>query len=173
MQISLPVDKARSLQTQYYNCLSNQGERDYRLATLFYKTQQLVTSEGFDAFARSQFKLNDSQLSKAREMVTVRSQITRRRVWLRLGGYRLVKLVSDISDETRRTEILDRILAPSGIVNYSESDLQMLIKGENLSVSEVILTESYTRTRTKGRKTPSKGRNNQKVLNRRRKASLV
>ena len=170
MQIQLPADKARLFQTLYFNCISDQGDRDYRLATLFHDAHKTVTKDGFDSFAQNYFKLNDEQLSKAREMITVRSIISRRRVWLRLGGYRLVKLVADVTDEDRRTEILNKILAPVGIVNYCENDLRMLIKGEDLCVSEIVLTDSYTRTRSEGRKEVRKGRRNQKVRSRRRKA---
>ena len=173
MQISLPADKARLFQTRYFNCISDQGDRDYRLATLFHDVNKTVTNDGFDSFAQNYFRLNEEQLSKAREMVTVRNIISRRRVWLRLGGYRLVKLVADVTDEDRRTEILNKILAPVGIVNYCEKDLQMLIKGENLVCSEVVLTESYTRTRSEGRKEGRKGRRNQKTRNRRRKTALA
>ena len=94
-------------------------------------------------------------------------------MYSRLGGYRLVKLIADVSNEDRRIEILDKILAPTGIVNYNENDLQMLIKGENPCVGEVMLTESYTRTRSEGRNENRKGRRNKKVRSRRRKTAIA
>jgi len=133
MQISLNHKQIQNIQNRYWKNINDQASNDFAQADLYYQTYKLVGSDGFQSFLKQYFNYNPEQIKRAELWSQSRALITSRRTWMRVGGFDGVQKLINIKDEDQRNIILSKIREPKGMVNYTLTDLDRLIKSDDLT----------------------------------------
>jgi len=161
MQISLNHNQLQKIQNRYWKNINDQASNDFAQADLYYQVYKLVSGEGFKNFLTQYFNYTPDQIKRAELWSQARQMITSRRTWMRVGGFDGIKKLMNIKDEDQRNTVLERIRKPKGMVNYSPTDLDRLIKSDDLT--DITFFEGY-RTEQPRRKQNRKPRINDQQL---------
>jgi len=144
MQISLNHDQLQKIQSRYVKNINDRASNDYAQADLYYQIWKLVSSEGFKSFLTRYFNYSPEQVKRAELWSQSVALITSRRTWMRVGGFEGIQKIINIKDEDQRNLVLERIRKPTGMVNYTLTDLDRLIKSDNLADADITFFEGPT-----------------------------
>ena len=157
MQISLNHDQLQKIQSRYVKNINDKASNDYAQADLYYQIHKLVSSEGFGSFLTRYFNYNPEKIKRAELWSQSIALITSRRTWMRVGGFDGIQKIINIKDEDKRNIVLERVRKPKGMVNYTLTDLDRLIKSDSLTDGDITFFESPEskpqRNNHQGRKT--------------------
>jgi hypothetical protein len=132
MQISLTQEQTHHLQNRFFKNVNDAAKNDFEKASYYFDLYKMVGAEGFASFLKQYFNYTPDQIKK-------------------VGGRKGIEKLIAITDEEKRTKLVDRITQPKGIVNYSPTDLDRMIESGDL-VSDSVTFYTSRKDRSDNRR---------------------
>jgi hypothetical protein len=151
MQISLTQEQTHHLQNRFFKNVNDAAKNDFEKASYYFDLYKMVGAEGFASFLKQYFNYTPDQIKKAEARSKTREMFSSRRLWMRVGGRKGIEKLIAITDEEKRTKLVDRITQPKGIVNYSPTDLDRMIESGDL-VSDSVTFYTSRKDRSDNRR---------------------
>jgi hypothetical protein len=148
MQISINQDQVRHLKNTFFKNINDAAKNEYEKASWYLSLYKLVGQEGFGSFLSQYFNYTADQVLEGEKQVKLREMFTSCRLWMRVGGRKGIEKLSSVTDEEKRTQIVDRINKPKGIVNYTMTDLDNVIESDSVDSKSVMFFDGYTQPRS-------------------------
>jgi hypothetical protein len=152
MQISVNQEQIRHLQNRFFKNINDVAKNEYEKASWYLSLYKLVGQEGFGSFLTQYFNYTPDQILDGEKQVKLREMFTSCRLWMRVGGRKGIEKLFSVTDDEKRTQIVDRISKPKGVVNYTMTDLDRVIESDSVDSENVMFFDGYTQPRSEKHK---------------------
>ena len=148
MQISINQDQVRHLKNTFFKNINDAAKNEYEKASWYLSLYKLVGQEGFGSFLTQYFNYTADQVLEGEKQSKLREEFPSCRLWMRVGGRKGIEKLASITDEEKRTKLVDRISKPKGVVNYTMADLDRVIESDSVDSENVMFFDGYSQPRS-------------------------